>query len=211
MLTFIIADDHPVTLAGMKVLVERLGHMVLKVCDNGIEAYNLINALKPQIAILDVSMPGMNGLEVLEKIRKQNKTVKIIMYTMYTESTLFNKAVQLGVNGYILKEFALEELETCVNTLQYKDVWFSPKLEQTLVIRKEDQTNEKLLLLSASERKILSLIAEEKSSKQIADLLFISEKTVENHRSNIIRKLNLSNAKNALLIWAIENRSKLSF
>ncbi len=103
MYTVIIADDHPMTLEGMKVYIEKLGHVVLKTCRDGIEAYNHISALKPHLAILDLSMPGMNGLEELEKIRAQNKTIKIIIYTMYTETTLFDKAVKLGVNGYVLK------------------------------------------------------------------------------------------------------------
>ena len=85
----------------------------------------------------------------------------------------------------------------------------SPKLNETLIIKNSDSTQEKLLLLTPAERKILSLIADEKSSKIISEMLFIAEKTVENHRSNIIRKLNLANTKNALLIWAIENKNHI--
>lgn len=204
--TFIIADDHPVTLAGMEAYVKKLGHQVLGTYDNGISAYNNIVLEKPDFAILDLSMPSMNGLEVLEKVRLQNKTIKIIIYTMYTETTLFDKAVKLGVNGYILKEFAMQELETCLEALVFKKEWFSPRLNESLVFKETDTIQEKILVLTPAERKILSLIAQEKSSKEIADLLFISEKTVENHRSNIIKKLNLSNQKNALLIWAIQNK-----
>jgi DNA-binding NarL/FixJ family response regulator len=204
--TFIIADDHPITLAGMKTFVEKLGYIVLSTYDNGINAYNNIVSLKPDCAILDLSMPGMNGLEVLEKTRAQNKTIKIIIYTMYTETTLFDKAVKLGVNGYILKEFAMQELETCLDTLKYKNEWFSPKLNETLIFKDSDTAQEKILLLTPAERKIVSLIAQEKSSKQIAEMLFLSEKTIENHRSHIIKKLNLGNGKNALLVWALDNR-----
>lgn len=209
MATFIIADDHPITLAGMKTYIEKLGHLVLSTYDNGISAFNNIVSLKPDYAILDLSMPGMNGLEVLEKVRLQNKTIKIIIYTMYTETTLFDKAVKLGVNGYILKEFAMQELETCLDTLKYKDEWFSPKLNEKLIFKESDTAQEKILILTPAERKIVSLIAQEKNSKQIADLLFISEKTVENHRSNIIKKLQLPTSKNALLIWALEHKGSI--
>ncbi len=202
MATFIIADDHPLTLQGMKLFIEQLKHRVLATFDNGINAYNNIIIMKPDFAILDLSMPSMNGLEVLEKVRTHNKTIKIIIYTMYNETSLFEKAVHLGVNGYILKEFAIQELETCIETLKYKNEWFSPKLSDTLVIKDNDSFQEKLLILTPSERKIISLIAEEKNSKEIANLLFISEKTVENHRSNIIKKLHLPANKNALLLFA---------
>lgn len=93
-----------------------------------------------------------------------------------------------------------------MDTLKYKNEWFSPKLNETLIFKESDTAQEKVLLLTPSERKIVSLIATEKNSKQIADLLFISEKTVENHRSNIIKKLQLPASKNALLIWALEHK-----
>lgn len=206
MRTIILADDHPVTLNGMKAYLEKLGYLVLSIYDNGISAYNNIISLKPDCAILDLSMPGMNGLEVLQKIRTTNKSIKVIIYTMYHEKALFEKAVSMGVNGYLLKDFAIEELETCLDTLKFQPQWFSPKLNESLIFKETDSVQEKLLLLSPAERKIVSMIAEEKSSKTIADLLFISEKTVENHRSNIIRKLQLPNTKNALLIWALEHK-----
>jgi DNA-binding NarL/FixJ family response regulator len=209
MYTVIIADDHPVTLEGMKVYIEKMGHMVLRTCQDGIEAYNQISALKPNIAILDLSMPGMNGLEVLEKIRAHNKSTKIIIYTMYTETTLFDKAVRLGVNGYVLKEFAMEELALCIESLTRSKEWFSPKLQETLVFKQSDNIHEQMLILTPAERKILSLVAQEKSSKQIAENLFISEKTVENHRTNIIKKLQLKNTKNSLLAWAITHKGSL--
>lgn len=210
MSTFIIADDHPITLAGMKTYIEKLGHVVLATYENGITAFNNIISLKPDYAILDLSMPGMSGLEVLEKVRARNKSIKIIIYTMYTETTLFDKAVKLGVNGYILKEFAMQELETCLDSLKYKPEWFSPKLSEKLIFKENDTLQEKVLLLTPSEKKIISLIAQEKSSKTIADMLFITEKTVENHRSNMIKKLNLQNNKNALLLWAIEHKDHLT-
>jgi DNA-binding NarL/FixJ family response regulator len=209
MSTFIIADDHPVTLAGMGGFITNLGHKVLGTADNGITAFNLIMALKPEYAILDLSMPGMNGLEILENVKRQNTKTKIIMYTMYKETTLFDKAVELGTNGYLLKEFAMEELEECIKTISHNENWFSPKLKKSLVFKETEPINEKILVLSSAERKILSLISDKKSTKQMAELLFISEKTVENHRSNIIKKLHLGSAKNALLIWALQWKEEI--
>lgn len=205
----IIADDHPVTLNGMKAFLQKLGYNVIGTFTHGITALNQALTLKPDFAILDLSMPGMTGLEVLEHLRKTNKTIRIIIYTMYHEKALFERAKSLDVNGYLLKDFAMEELEECMNTLQYKKQWFSPKLDTALILKDADSLQEKILSLSPAERKIVELIAQEKSSKEIAELLFIAEKTVENHRSNVVKKLGLPQKNNSLSTWAVANRERL--
>lgn len=205
MANIVIADDHPVTLNGISQYLRSLGHRIVKEYTNGIEACNNILTLLPDYAILDVSMPGMNGLEVLEKIRSRNKTIKVILYTMYTDAALFEKAKALGVNGYVLKDFALEELKDCLHTLKFQKQWFSPKLGESLITKEPVTNEEKLSTLSAAERKIISLVAQRKTSKQIAEQLFISEKTVENHRSNIIKKLALTGGAGALVHWATQH------
>lgn len=206
--TVLIADDHPITLNGIAQFVQSLGYKVLNTYTNGIVALNNILALRPDYAILDVSMPGFTGLEVLEKVRAENKTVKIILYTMYHDSALFQKAKSLGVNGYILKDFAIEELQECLAQLRYNKQWFSPRLSEALVFTAESTDEEKLQSLSAAEQKIISLVAKGKTSKQISEQLFISEKTVENHRSNIIKKLGLTGGSGALVHWATQHANK---
>ena len=203
--TIILADDHPITLNGISQYVASLGYRVLNMYTNGIAAYSNLLALKPDFAILDISMPGMTGLEILEKVKKENKTIKIILYTMYHDTALFEKAKSLEVNGYILKDFALEELAACLDYLKYKKQWFSPRLSDALEINEVGTTEEKLESLSASERKIITLIAQGKTSKQIAEQLFITEKTIENHRSNIIKRLGLASGNNALTMWAVQH------
>ncbi len=151
-------------------------------------------------------MPGMNGLEVLEKVRKENEEVIIILYTMYQEKSFLTKAKELGVNGYLLKDFALEELAICLEKIDEGEYWFSSKLDETLTINKHDTEITKIMLLSTAERKILTLIGEDHNTKSISELLFISEKTVEKHRSNIIKKLGLPNEKNVLTWFALQNK-----
>lgn len=197
----LIADDHPFTLMGTKGFVESLGYKVEDICSNGITAYNLINTHQPNIAILDINMPGMDGLEVLEKVYRQKLKTKVVLLTMHKEMTVFKKANQFEVAGYILKENAQEELQLCLDAVKKGNQYISKNLENDLLIDNAEE-NDALNKLTFTEKKILELIAQQKTSKQIAEMLFISEKTVEGHRSNIITKLELPKEKNVLLVWA---------
>ncbi len=202
-MNILIADDHPLTLIGTKGFVESLGYNVADICSNGITAYNLIISHQPTIAILDINMPGMDGLEVLEKVVKQKLKTKVILLTMHKEMTVFKKANQLGVFGYILKENAQDELQKCLEEVKAGNQYVSKNLTNELTNSADIPTD--LAKLTFAEKKVLELIAQQKTSKQIADLLFISEKTVEGHRSNIISKLDLPKEKNTLLIWAMKH------
>jgi DNA-binding NarL/FixJ family response regulator len=207
MRSIIIADDHPFTLMGTRSFVESLGYNVLDVCSSGIAAYNSIIAREPTVALLDMSMPGMNAIEILEKLQKNRSPTKIVVLTMHNEISIFNRARELGVKGYVLKEFATKELQKCLQEVFNNKTWFSPELS-TLLILDEHSGGEALIeKLTISEKKILEMISEQHTTKAIAKMLFITEKTVENHRSSIIKKLNLPPEKNALLIWAMKNGS----
>lgn len=209
--TLLLADDHPLTLMGTKAFIEQLGYSVIDLCSNGIAAYNSILTRPPDIALLDIAMPGMTGLEVLEKIRKKPCPTAIILLTMHNEESVFRRAIELGVRGYLLKEFAETELQACLAAVLRGEVWFSPTLGSALVQDKShpDASNG-LNRLTLSERKIIALIAAQHTSREIAHMLFITEKTVENHRGNIIRKLGLSSEKNALFVWALKNSNGAS-
>lgn len=207
MVSVIIADDHPFTLIGTKTFTESLGYNVIDLCNNGISAYNNIISKKPDIAILDMNMPGMNGIEVLEKLQQQQISTKVVLLTMHNEVSIFTHAKTLGAKGYLLKEFATNELENCLIAIQNGKCWFSAELTRMLVMDKEDGTknDNRVSQLTFSEKKVLELIARQHTTKEIAGLLFISEKTVETHRRNIIQKLSLPQEKNALLLWAVKN------
>ena len=204
MCKIIIADDHPVVLFGTKVFLEKKGFDVIMACENGLEAYNQIITKKPEIAVLDMSMPGLSGLEILEKLNTQKVPTKVILLTMHNDISLFNRTKELNAKGYLLKDFAMEELEKCIHDVMKGNTYFSSHLNQMLTIQQHDQEDTSLENLTFAERKILKLVADQKSTKEIAALLFISEKTVETHRSHIIKKLNLPPGKNALLIWAMK-------
>lgn len=200
----LIADDHPFTLQGTKSFVESYGYKVVDTCSNGVSAFNLITLHNPDVAILDINMPGQDGLDVAKKVQESKLKTKVILLTMHKEMTIFKKANEYGIYGYILKEHAHTELEKCLEEVKKGNRYVSEFLIDDLISDKIDATSE-LSRLTLSERKIVELIALQKTSKQIAELLFLSERTVEGHRSNIIEKLGLVKEKNTLLKWAIQN------
>lgn len=199
----LIADDHPFTLQGTKSFVESYGYTVQDTSSNGISALNLITLHRPDIAILDINMPGLDGLDVARKIQELRLKTKVILLTMHKEMTIFKKANEYGIYGYILKEHAQTELEKCLQEVTKGNKYISEFLEEDLITNSKSNFGE-LTNLSLSERKILELVAQQKTSKQIAEVLFLSEKTVEGHRSKIIEKLGLPKEKNILLKWAIQ-------
>ena len=205
--SIIIADDHPLLLKGLSDFLIEKGFNLLGSGKDGREAYNLIVQTEPDIAILDIQMPYMSGLEIAHKCKTLHINTKIVLITLHKEKELYQKAQELNIFGYILKEFALEEIENCIMTVTEGVPFFSEKIKELIgVIVKEDSD---LNSLTPSEKKILKLIAQDKTNNEIASQLFISYRTVEKHRSNIITKLNIEPKTNSLLIWAKEHHRKL--
>ncbi|RMA66270.1 response regulator [Ulvibacter antarcticus] len=204
--TIITADDHPLLLKGLNDFLIEKQYNLIGSGNNGREAYNLITQEKPDIAILDIQMPFMSGLEIAKNCKSNGLATKIVLITLHKERELYQKAQDLNIFGYMLKEFALEEIENCINTVTNGDQYFSPKILQLL--GDEFPENSDISGLTPSEKKILKLIATDKTNKEIASLLFISYRTVEKHRSNIITKLKLEPKTNSLLIWAKEHHQK---
>ena len=211
MADILIADDHPAVLLGIKTFLVQKGHAIVSTCTNGIEAYNAILTKRPSIALLDISMPGMTGIEILQKLSLVSAKIstRLILLTLDKEFATFNHAKKLGAKGFLLKDFALDEIEECISAVLEGNSYFSDELESSLHVGDSPKSDHHLDSLTFSERKILQLIAGQHSTKEIAAMLFISEKTVETHRTHIIRKLHIPPMKNALLKWAIENKHSL--
>lgn len=205
--SIIIADDHPLLLKGLSDFLLEKKYNLVGSADNGRKAYELIHTLQPDIAILDIQMPFMSGIEIAKKCQGTRVNTKIVLITFHKEKELYQEATDLNIFGYILKEFALEEIETCIQTVSAGQAFFSPKIKELL--REDQEEDASLQMLTPSEKKILKLIAKDKTNKEIASLLFISYRTVEKHRSNIITKLKLEPKTNSLLIWAKEHQDKL--
>ncbi len=203
-MTFIIADDYPISALGVQVLLERAGHQVLNVYNNGRDAWLHIEKEQPSFVILDISMPIMDGLEVAAHIRNNNLPVKIILLTSHKEKSIYIKAQELKINAYLLKQYSLEELLDCIDYLNTQEYYYSKHLNFELENDKAYVKDEALNKLNFIEKKIFELVVLQKTTKEIAGLLFLSIKSIEAHRAEIIRKLDIDPGKNALLKYAAQ-------
>ncbi|MBI5403255.1 MAG: response regulator transcription factor [Ignavibacteriae bacterium] len=210
----IVADDHPIFRSGLVTAIGRCAeYEIAGESENGKDALGLIKSLKPDIAILDINMPGMNGLEVTKAVNKEKLPVKIIILTMYKDEDYFSEAINLNVCAYVLKDAATNEIIKCLEEVSEGEYFFSTGVLNYLVKRKTkksslEKENPGLKDLTAAEKQVLLKVAENKTSREIAEELFISHRTVQNHRNNICTKLNLK-GYNKLLQFAIFNKNLL--
>jgi DNA-binding NarL/FixJ family response regulator len=212
--TIILADDHPIFRKGLKdVIAGEASIKVVGETGDGDQALGMILDIKPPIAVLDIDMPGKSGLEIVKLLREKNCPTDVILLTMYKEEDMFNEAMDLGVMGYVLKESAATDIVESIKVVASGKHYVSARMSEFLLTRSDRSKtlmrhHPALERLTLVERRILKFISEDKTSKEIADVLHISVKTVENHRTNIAAKLNL-HGSHALLKFAIENKSAL--
>lgn len=209
----IIADDHPIFREGLRQIIEKDQKIrIIGEADNGAKALELIKEKKPDIALLDIDMPKMTGLEVLKQIA--DMPVKVVFLTMYSEEDIFDEAMGLGIKGYVLKDSAVNDILECISSVSEGNYFISPSMSNLLLKRRQKlaelrKTTPMLDNLTPTERKVLRYISQNKTSKEIADILFLSHRTIENHRTNISNKLNLRGS-HSLIKFAIENKSLLT-
>lgn len=212
--SIVIADDHPLFRSGLRQAVEKHeDYLVVAEAGDGRTALEHVRTYTPAIVVLDLDMPVMNGLDTAKQIIKEKLPTTVIILTMYDDEEMFNEAMDMGVMGYILKESATEDIIRGLEAVSHGEYFVSPKLSSIVLksrLPRHSATEDRrgLLLLSPSERRILKLVAEDKTSAEIAEILGISTRTVENHRTNICAKLGLS-GKNALLRYALMHRGQL--
>jgi len=214
-ITLVVADDHPLFRKGLHEVIasDPMLKIVAEAAD-GTAALEMIQQHVPAIAVLDIDMPKMGGLAVAREIQERKIEVDIIFMTMYREEDLFNEAMDVGARAYVLKDSAVNDILNAIYTVADGKYYISPALTDHLI--KRSARAEKLLRhtpsledLTPAEMRILKLIAENKTSKEIADILSISYKTVENHRTNIASKLHLRGS-HSLLKFALENKNILT-
>ena len=208
MIRILLCDDHAVIRRGLRLLLEQQDDFeVVGEASDGREAVNLAEALKPDIAVLDITMPNLNGIEAARQISAKQLGTAIIVLSMHADESFVLKALKAGARGYVLKEAPESELIKAVRALAEGKSFFSPAVSRMLVedyVRhlQDKDLEDSYELLTAREREILQLIAEAKSNKDIASILNLSLYTVETHRSNIMEKLNLHSVPE-LILYAV--------
>jgi DNA-binding NarL/FixJ family response regulator len=204
----LIADDHALLRQGLRQVIEAVaGLKIVAEAENGRMALEHAKAVRPQIAILDVDMPELDGFASARLLRELEPPVEIIFLTVHREPDLLNAALELGAKGYVLKDSAVSDIVAAIKAVAAGQYYTSPGMTSHLVNRRNAPPLDKsgINSLTPTERSILKLIAEYKTSKQIAAELFISHRTVQTHRTNICQKLQLE-GNHALMKFALANK-----
>ena len=210
----LIVDDHPLFRQGLRQLVEADNRFeLIGESGDGTDALRRIETQQPDVAVLDVNLPGMTGLEIARHVQAARLPTRLVVLTMFKEEETFNRALDLGVLGFVLKENAVQDILASLVAAAQGQHYLSPTISAYLVRRRgraEELAARKPGLddLTKAERRILRLIAEKKTSREIGAQLFVSPRTVEAHRANISQKLGLRGT-HSLLQFALENRSSL--
>ena len=209
----LLADDHEVVRAGLRALLEeQSGWEVVAEAVDGRDAVEKATKLKPDVVVIDIAMPSLNGLEAVRQIVKTVPNTKVLVLTMYDSDPLIQQVLQAGARGYLLKSDAGRDLVSAIDALRRNKTFFTPKVSQMVLEgyldkgpkEKETEEEPESLRLTSRQREIVQLLAEGKSSKEVAAVLGLSVKTAETHRANIMRKLDCHSVTE-LVRYAIRN------
>lgn len=213
-LTVVIADDHPMFRDGVRTAIGKDSNLsIVAEAGTGTDALRFITELKPRLAVLDIRMPGLTGLAVAKELFRAESATSVVILTMHDDDELFDAAMDVDVKGYVLKDCVSSDIVTAIHTVASGGYYISPKLSGKMVSRrstiKQLETDfPDINSLTETERKVLRMIADGKTSKDIAGELFISSRTVDNHRTHIAKKLGVQGSF-SLLKFAVENRKIL--
>ena len=193
-LTIFIADDHDVVRSGLASLLAAQADMhVIGTASDGQQAVREILTLAPEVVVMDISMPKMNGIEAVLELRARQSQTKVIMLSMHSSVEHVFRALEAGANGYVLKDAAAKEIVDAVRTVRAGRRYLSPKVAESMAdVVQRSGAHSPLETLSRRERQVLQLVAEGRSSAQIAELLSLSPKSVDTYRSRLMQKLHLS-------------------
>jgi DNA-binding NarL/FixJ family response regulator len=200
----VLADDHTVVRQGLRALLEREGFEVVGEAPDGREAIRLIERLHPDVAVLDLAMPLLNGIDAAREIVKSNPRTRPILLTMHTENNYVLASLRAGVTGYVLKTRAAEELVQAIRDVCKGEFYLSSGISRAVVQAYLSGSDVPVSPLTDRERQVLQLVAEGKTSKEVATILGISVKTAESHRTNMMEKLDIHDTA-GLVRYAIQS------
>ncbi|MBP93231.1 MAG: DNA-binding response regulator [Flavobacteriaceae bacterium] len=199
-ISIIIAEDHPIMLKGLQQELVQAGYNVLATAGNGASAIEAVTINHPDIALLDIEMPFLNGFEVVKRLKALDLKTRYVIMSYHKEKGFIVQAKKVGVHGYLLKEDSIQDIEKCIEQVIKGGSFYSNSFEDNFEVLIDEELK-KINLLTSSERTIVRLIAQEKTSLEICEILNISKRTVDKHRTNIIAKLELEPVSNTLLDW----------
>lgn len=191
-ITVLLADDHAMVCAGLAALVAKDPQIeVVGQCRDGLAVLNQIAAVKPDVLVLDITMPGLNGLDVCREVRRRHPDTVILILTMHDEEQFIANALENGASGYLLKEAAADELASAIHRVAKGELYLGPGIPQSALRMVGRAAEDPYDLLTTRERQVLQLIAEGKTNRQVAEELDLAVKTVDTHRTRLMRKLNI--------------------
>jgi DNA-binding NarL/FixJ family response regulator len=219
----LLADDHPIVRQGLRRVIDEEPHMtVVAEASDGRSALEQIEAVRPNIAVLDIDMPVLNGFDVARAIKERRLPVAIIFLTVYREESFFDQALRLGTKGYVLKDSAVTDIVSGIRAVAAGEHYTSPAMTSYLMTKRRGVRaapggaegpaggrSNLLDQLTPTERRILMLIADYRTSREIGEVLHVSYRTVQTHRTNICTKLELR-GNHALMKFALDNKGQLS-
>jgi DNA-binding NarL/FixJ family response regulator len=205
MIRLIIADDHPVIIDGIKLILEEEKDIqVIATAVNGMELMKILDTKETDVILMDVNMPEMSGIEATQQIKHKYPEVKVLSFSQYAEKKFVKQMLKNGADGYLLKNAMVSEIVKAINIVYSGGMYLSEELPNFFSDKPKRKSRDLFPDLSKRELDVLKLICDEKSTNEIAELLFISSSTVETHRANLLLKVGAKNTA-GLVKWAVEN------
>ena len=200
----VLADDHVLVRQSLKSLLEREGFQVVAEASDGQQAVRDVASLQPDVAIMDISMPTINGLNAAREMSRSSPKTKTILLTQHDESQYIREALEVGVKGYVLKNQVANDLLVAIQQVTRGQVYLSPGVSSAVIAAYQSKSEKSKNPLTLRERQVLQLIAEGKSTKDVASLLGVSVKTAESHRTRLMQKLDIHETA-SLVLYAVRH------
>jgi DNA-binding NarL/FixJ family response regulator len=204
----ILVDDHQMFREGLKFVLKRIPEFdIIGEASNGLEYLKLLEQSLPDVVLMDIGMPVMDGIEATEKTSEQFPSINVIALSMFSDQEYYHKMVAAGVKGFLIKEAGIDELEKAIKTVQSGNAYFSQELLRNIIVNISNPkvTSRDPFQLTKREEEVLQMICKGFTTKEISDLMFISQKTVEGHKTNLLSKTNSKNTIN-LMLYAFKNK-----